>query len=75
MLQEPAEVLFQLEVTDTTGLPLPDARLELFAYVEGGTVREWVAIEPRDLPPAIPFMFRRATRSDCAMLLAWLRGR
>ena len=42
--------LMQLEVGDSIGLPLPDAKLELFALLEGGIVWEWVAVTPDALP-------------------------
>ena len=42
--------LMQLEVGDSIGLPLPDAKLELFALLEGGIVWEWVALTPDALP-------------------------
>ena len=38
--------LLQLEVRDDTGLPLPNARLDVFAYAEGGQFREWLGIVP-----------------------------
>jgi hypothetical protein len=41
--------LLQLEVGDSIGLPLPNARLELFAYAEGGLFREWIPIVPEML--------------------------
>jgi hypothetical protein len=48
-----ADSLFQLEVTDSIGLPLPNAKLELFTYMPGGIWREWVAIEPYHLEPGM----------------------
>jgi hypothetical protein len=41
--------LLQLEVGDSIGLPLPNARLELFTYAEGGLFREWIPIVPEML--------------------------
>jgi hypothetical protein len=47
--QQPASLL-QLEVTDTVGIPLPDARLEVFTLLEGGIVWEWARVLPTGLP-------------------------
>jgi len=49
--QADAKPLLQLEVGDSIGLPLPDAKLELFTLLEGGIVWEWVAVTPNALPP------------------------
>ena len=49
--QADAKPLLQLEVGDSIGLPLPDAKLELFALLDGGIVWEWVAVTPNALPP------------------------
>jgi hypothetical protein len=44
---QPAEkTLLQLEIGDSLGLPLPNAELELYTYVEGGLFREWIPVEP-----------------------------
>ena len=40
----------QLEVTDTVGVPLPDARLEVFTLLEGGMVWEWARVLPEGIP-------------------------
>src|SRR5687768_12681995 len=45
--------LLQLEVGDSIGLPLPDATLEVFTFMEGGVFAEWVTVGPSDLPPGI----------------------
>jgi hypothetical protein len=45
--------LFQLEVTDSLGLPLPNAKLELFTLMEGAIWREWVTIQPYHLQPGM----------------------
>ena len=45
--------LLQLEVRDRSGLPLPNAKLELFAYAEGGLFREWVPVVPGMLGPGV----------------------
>ena len=45
--------LLQLEVTDTVGIPLPDARLEVFTLLEGGIVWEWARVTPDGIPEGI----------------------
>ena len=42
--------LLQLEVTDTVGIPLPDARVEVFTLLEGGIVWEWARVLPDGVP-------------------------
>jgi len=42
--------LLQFEVTDTVGIPLPDARLEVFTLLEGGIVWEWARVMPEGIP-------------------------
>jgi hypothetical protein len=49
--QPSARPLLQLEVADSIGLPLPDATLEVYTAVERGIFREWIAVEPSELPP------------------------
>jgi hypothetical protein len=48
--QANTQPLLQLEVADSLGLPLPDAKLELFALLQGGIVWEWVVLDPIYLP-------------------------
>ena len=48
--------LLQVEVRDSIGLPLPDARIETFTFLEGGIVMEWVPVEPHQLPPGIALL-------------------
>jgi hypothetical protein len=48
--QANARALLQLEVGDSIGLPLPDASLEVYTAVERGIFREWIAVEPDELP-------------------------
>jgi len=50
--QQPKSLL-QLEVTDTVGIPLPDARLEVFTLLEGGIVYEWARVRPEGIPEGI----------------------
>jgi hypothetical protein len=47
--QQPTSLL-RLEVTDTVGIPLPDARLEVFTLLEGGIVYEWARVSPEGIP-------------------------
>ena len=51
--QGDAKPLLQFEVGDSIGLPLPDARLEVFALLEGGIVWEWTPVDPAALPEGI----------------------
>ena len=52
-VQARGDSLFQLEVTDSIGLPLPNAKLELFTFMEGGVWREWVTLEAYHLEPGM----------------------
>ena len=45
--------LLQVEVADSIGLPLPDAKIELFTLMDGGVFWEWIAVAPSQLPPGI----------------------
>jgi hypothetical protein len=45
-----AASLLRLEVTDTVGIPLPDARLEVFTLLEGGINWEWARVLPEGIP-------------------------
>ena len=45
--------LLYVEVGDSIGLPLPDAKLEVYTLMDRAVFREWVAIEPSDLPDGI----------------------
>lgn len=47
--QQPTSLL-RIEVTDTVGIPLPDARLEVFTLLEGGIVWEWTRVGPDGIP-------------------------
>lgn len=48
--QPAPQSLLQLEVGDSVGLPLPDAKLEVFTLLQGGIVWEWAAVDPGGLP-------------------------
>ena len=52
-VQSASDSLFQLEVTDSVGLPLPDAKVEWFTYMPGGVWREWVEVAPFQLEPGM----------------------
>lgn len=47
------EPLLQVEVGDSIGLPLPDAKLEVFTLMDGGVFWEWVTVTPGQLPAGI----------------------
>ena len=51
--QREAKPLLQFEVGDSIGLPLPDARFEVYALLEGGIVWEWAPVDPAALPEGI----------------------
>jgi hypothetical protein len=51
--QSEPKPLLQLEVGDSIGLPLPDAKLEVYTLLDGGIVWEWADVEPWELPPGI----------------------
>jgi hypothetical protein len=55
--EEPERSLLKVEVGDSIGLPLPDATMEVFGFLEGGVFREWAPIEPHALPAGI-FLLR-----------------
>lgn len=52
----PPPTLLQVELRDSIGLPLPDATMEIFTYMEGGIVMEWVPVEPSQLPAGISLL-------------------
>ena len=45
--------LVEVEVGDSIGLPLPDAKVETFTVMEGGSFLEWVTVDPGQLPEGI----------------------
>lgn len=49
--QADAPSLIQIEVGDSIGLPLTDAKVEMFALLEGGIVWEWTVVDASALPP------------------------
>lgn len=51
--QDDRQALIQIEVRDSIGLPLPDAKVEVFTFMDGGVFWEWVPIGAGDLPAGI----------------------
>jgi hypothetical protein len=51
--QSDQETLIQIEVSDSVGLPLPDATVEVFTLLDGGTFWEWARVGAADLPAGI----------------------
>ena len=54
--QQQEKELLQIEVTDAKGIPLPDAKIETFAFLDGGVFREWAEVVPEQLPTGIYLM-------------------
>jgi hypothetical protein len=48
--------LLQVEVADSIGLPLPDAKIEVFTLMDGGVFWEWIVVAPSQLPPGISLL-------------------
>ena len=51
--QAPRSPMLQVEVGDSIGLPLPDATIEVYVLAGGAAGREWVAVEPNELPEGV----------------------
>jgi len=47
------QAVVQIEVGDSIGLPLPDAKIEVFTFMDGGVFWEWVPIDSTELPVGI----------------------
>jgi hypothetical protein len=47
------QALIQIEVGDSIGLPLPDATIEVFTYLDGGVFWEWTRVGASDIPEGI----------------------
>src|SRR4029450_4309347 len=47
------QATLQIEVGDSIGLPLPDAKIEVFTFMDGGVFWEWVPIDSVALPVGI----------------------
>jgi hypothetical protein len=48
--------LLQVEVGDSIGLPLPDAKMEVFALLDGGIFWEWTQVEAHQLPKGVQLL-------------------
>lgn len=53
LAQGERDALIQIEVSDSLGLPLPDAAVEVFTLLEGGVFWEWARVGAADLPAGI----------------------
>jgi hypothetical protein len=51
--QSDRRALIQIEVSDSIGLPLPDATVEVFTFLDGGVFWEWARVGASDLPAGI----------------------
>jgi hypothetical protein len=51
--QKPHQATIQIEVGDSVGLPLPDAKVEVFTFMEGGVFWEWIPLGSSPLPDGI----------------------
>ena len=47
------EAIVQIEVGDSIGLPLPDAKVEVFTFMDGGVFWEWVPVGSSEIPAGI----------------------
>jgi len=48
--------LLQVEVGDSIGLPLPDAKMEVFTLLQGGIFYEWTEVQPHQLPKGVQLL-------------------
>jgi hypothetical protein len=51
--QKSHQATVQIEVSDSIGLPLPDAKVEVFTFMEGGVFWEWVSMDSTGLGEGI----------------------
>lgn len=51
--QNKKQTVVQIEVGDSIGLPLPDAKVEVFTFMEGGVFWEWIPVDSVALPVGI----------------------
>jgi len=51
--QNTKQTVVQIEVGDSIGLPLPDAKVEVFTFASGGVYWEWVPLGSEALPVGI----------------------
>jgi hypothetical protein len=54
--QNEPPTLLQVEVRDSMGLPLPDAKIEVFTLMDGAVFWEWIVVAPSQLPPGISLL-------------------
>jgi hypothetical protein len=48
--------LLQVEVGDSIGLPLPDAKVEVFTLLDGSIFYEWAEVQPHQLPKGVQLL-------------------
>jgi hypothetical protein len=51
--QKTHQATVQIEIGDSIGLPLPDAKVEVFTFMEGGVFWEWIPLGTSALPTGI----------------------
>jgi hypothetical protein len=51
--QNKKQTVVQIEVGDSIGLPLPDATVEVFTFMDGGVFWEWIPVDSVALPVGI----------------------
>lgn len=51
--QNKKQTVVQIEVGDSIGLPLPDAKVEVFTIMDGGVFWEWIPVDSVPLPIGI----------------------
>jgi hypothetical protein len=51
--QQDRAPLLQVEVSDSIGLPLPDATVQVFTLMDGGVFWEWIVVGPSQLSEGI----------------------
>ena len=51
--QSKKQTVVQIEVGDSIGLPLPDAKVEVFTFMDGGVFWEWIPVDSVALPIGI----------------------
>lgn len=50
------QAIVQIEVGDSIGLPLPDAKVEVFTFADGGVFWEWLPLGSEPLPAGITLL-------------------
>jgi hypothetical protein len=51
--QHKKQTVVQIEVGDSIGLPLPDAKVEVFTFMDGGVFWEWIPVDSVAIPDGI----------------------